>query len=149
MVIAVSHTYGQNVAQAGTTIAAPRQRVWDALVAADSLARFTPAIEVRADWRPGGALSWKAPLEGRTYAVEGRVVRVEAPHLLEYEYGNPIIHARHRVTIELTEDGAGTRVAVAEDGHRKEVDLLHGVGAWRLVLANLKYQLESEAGRAR
>lgn len=117
--------------------------MWDALVAHDSLARFTPAIEVRANWRAAGALAWKAPLEGRTYEVEGSVLRVEPARLLEYEYGNPIIHARHRVTIELSDDGPGSRVAVSEDGHRKDVDLLHGVGAWRLVLANLKYQLES------
>lgn len=120
--------------------------MWDALVASDSLARITPAIDVRADWRPGGALSWKAPLEGRTYHVDGIVLRVEAPRVLEYEYANPIIHVRHRVTIELSDDGLGTNVAVSEDGHRKEVDLRHGVGAWRLVLANLKYQLESATG---
>jgi uncharacterized protein YndB with AHSA1/START domain len=131
------------VARASTTIGRPRVAVWDALVAHDSLARFTPAIDVRADWRAGGALSWKAPLEGRTYDIEGGVLRVEPSRLLEYEYGNPIIHARHRVTIELSDEGAGTCVAVSEDGHGKDVDLLHGVGAWRLVLANLKYQLES------
>ena len=136
------------VADASTTIDRPRSAVWAALVAPGSLARFTPAVDVRADWRPGGALSWRAPLEGRTYEVDGTVLRVDAPRLLEYEYANPIIHARHRVTIELSDDGAGTRVAVSEDGHRKEVDLRHGVGAWRLVLANLKYQVESAPNRA-
>ena len=139
---------GGLVARTATTIDRPRVAVWEALVAPDSLARITPAIDVRTEWRPGATLSWKAPLEGRTYEVDGSVVRVEAPRLLEYEYANPIIHVRHRVTIELSDDGAGTRVAVSEDGHRKEVDLLHGVGAWRLVLANLKYQLESASNRA-
>ena len=138
----------ETVARVAIAIDARRQTVWDALVAADSLERFTPAIELRADWRPGGALSWKAPLEGRTYGVDGLVLRVEAPRLLEYEYANPIIHARHRVTIELSDDGAGTRIDVSEDGHRKEVDLLHAIGAWRLVLANLKYQLDSATTRA-
>jgi len=143
----VSAAHSDSVARVGTSIAAPRQRVWEALVAPDSLARFAPATDVRADWRPGGALSWRAPLEGRTYEVDGAVLRVDAPRLLEYEYTNPIIHARHRIMIELTDDGAGTCITVSEDGHRKEVDLLHGVGAWRLVLANLKYQLESPPTR--
>ena len=125
------------------TVHAPRGAVWEQLVAADSLERFTPAVEVRADWRPGGALSWKAPLEGRTYAVAGVVLQVEERRLLEYEYDNPIIKARHRVTIELSDEGDSTLVAVAESGHRKDVDLLHGIGAWRLVLANLKHQVES------
>lgn len=142
----MSSSQREKVARASITIASARQTVWTALVAPDSLSRFTPAIDVHADWRPDGALSWKAPLEGRTYEVDGTVLRVDAPRLLEYEYANPIIHARHRVTIELSDDGSGTRVAVSEDGHRRDVDLLHGVGAWRLVLANLKYQLESNSG---
>src|SRR5687767_6122287 len=54
----------------------------------------------------------------------------------------PLIRTTHRVTIALRDDGAGTRVSVEEDGHRKEVDLAHGEGAWRLVLANPKAVVE-------
>jgi len=118
------------------------------LVAHASLAGFIPAAETSVDWREGGSLAWRTTLEGRTYDVEGRVIRVEPERRLAFEYANPLIKTRHRVIIELSDDGAGTRVSVSEDGHRKDIDLAHGEGSWRLVLANLKAIVEGRTDRA-
>jgi uncharacterized protein YndB with AHSA1/START domain len=133
------------VARATTVIEAPREKIWNALVAPDAFTRLMPATEVHADWRAGGPISWRATLERRSYDVPGRVLRVDPGDVLAYEYENPLIRRTHRVTIELRDHGTGTRVSVTEDGHRKERDLAHGEGAWRLVLANLRALVEREA----
>jgi len=56
------------------------------LVAHASLAGFIPAAETSVDWREGGSLAWRTTLEGRTYDVEGRVIRVEPERRLAFEY---------------------------------------------------------------
>ena len=48
----------------------------------------------------------------------------------------------------MDDDGVGTRVSLSEDGRRKNVDLAHGEGSWRLVLANLKAIVEGRTDRA-
>ena len=133
------------VARVSRVVAAPRDRVWAVVV--DPL-RYLPATSFRADWREGGSMHWSSVLEGRRLEVDGVILRLEAPRVLEYRYTNPLSKAVHAVAIELSDDGAGTRIAVTEDGHATAPELAHGEGAWRLMLSNMEAQLGPAASGA-
>ena len=83
--------------------------------------------EVISGWRLGEPFVWTFELAGRPSRVDGFVRRVEEQRLLEYEYADPhsrtVLHVEniHRVTIELTDEQGGTRVAVVQDGNMSKV----------------------------
>jgi uncharacterized protein YndB with AHSA1/START domain len=137
------------VAQASMTINASREKVWDALVDPETMKRYMPLTNVVAEWREGGPIVWKAELEGRSLEVRGTVLRIEPEGRLEYSHSRPIFRASaavppqdHRVTIELTDEGAWTRISVTEQGNTFERERAHSEGGWRLALANMKALLE-------
>jgi uncharacterized protein YndB with AHSA1/START domain len=137
------------VAHVAASINASRAKVWDALVDPEKMKRYMPVASVVSDWRENGAIVWEGELEGRSFEVKGTVLRLEPERLLEYSHSLPIFRASgavsredHRVTIELFEDGAQTRLSVTEQGNRTERELAHTEGGWRLALANMKAFLE-------
>jgi uncharacterized protein YndB with AHSA1/START domain len=137
------------VAQASMTINASREKVWDALVDPETMKRYMPLTSVVAEWREGGPIVWKAELEGRSLEIRGTVLRIEPERRLEYSHSRPIFRIGgapppqdHRVTIELTDEGADTHVSVTEQGNRFERERAHSAGGWRLALANMKALLE-------
>jgi len=79
-----------------------------------------PALDIRSDWRPGAPITWTADLLGRRHDVKGEVVRADAEATLEYRYTNPLNRVDHVVSIELADDGPGTRVSVTEQGSRND-----------------------------
>jgi uncharacterized protein YndB with AHSA1/START domain len=70
--------------------------------------------------------------------------------LLEFDQSRPIFRASqavrpsdyHRVTIELSYDGAQTHLTLIEQGNTTDVELAHSQGGWQLALGNLKALLE-------
>lgn len=84
--------------------------------------------------------------------MRGKVLRREPEHLLEYERSRPIFRASkaaqapvsyHRVTVELSDEGAKTHLTVTEDGSTTERERAHSEGGWRLALGNLKAHVEN------
>ena len=132
------------VARVELAIDAQRERVWAGIT---DLARYMPIDDVVADWRPGGRIRWTAVLLGRKRVeVDGDVETVDAEHFLVFRWRDPLLKVTHRVLILLELDGARTRLILTEDGHATEKELAHAEGGWRLMLSNLKFQLEERAG---
>jgi uncharacterized protein YndB with AHSA1/START domain len=130
-------------ATAATSVAAPPRRVWHALLDPTFVPRFIPVRSVATDWHVGSPIVWTSDFtHGRPRDVVGTVVRVEPERVLAYDYVNPFTKSTLSVTIELSREGDGTHIAVAETGHRTEVERAHGEGGWRLALANLRAALE-------
>jgi hypothetical protein len=48
----------------------------------------------------------------------------------------------HRVTIELSGEGAQTHLSLTERGNTTERELAHSEGGWRMALGNMKALLE-------
>ncbi|AKT40286.1 SRPBCC family protein [Chondromyces crocatus] len=136
------------VARAAVLIDAPRQAVWDALMQPDSITKILPVTEVISGFRLGEPFVWVFELAGEPSRVEGLVHRVEEGRLLAYEYTDP--HSRdvlqrediHHVTIELSDEGAGTRATVIQDGNVSPAAQAHAEGGWRLSLNHLKGLIE-------
>ena len=122
--------------------------VWITLLAPATILRIFPVDRVLSPWRVGEPFSWEFDLNGQRSLVEGRVHRLEPPHLLAYEYVDP--HARdvlgvtsvHQVRVELRAESAGTRVLVTEDSHVSVAAHAHAEGGYRLALHNLKALVE-------
>ena len=107
-----------------------------------------PVTEVISEWRAGGPFVWRFEMQGASYEVTGTVLRFDVDRLLEYDYLDPLSvkpdrENRHRVTIELTDEGTATRVSVRQDNNLTKAALAHAEGGWRLALNNLKALVES------
>ncbi|NUP11864.1 MAG: SRPBCC domain-containing protein [Polyangiaceae bacterium] len=136
------------VARASVVIAASRAVVWGVLMSPETIPLIMPVTAVIAPWQPGQRFVWAFKLGPRESRVEGVVHRVEDERLLEYEYQDP--HSRdvlgiqnaHRVTLELFDDGDGTRLDVVQDANVSKAAQAHAEGGWRLALNNLKGLVE-------
>ena len=134
-----------HLAHAVVVVAAPAAAVWAVLVHPDTPKRILPVTEVLAPWHPGGPFAWTFDLLGKPSRVDGTVRRFEAPHLLAYDYGDPLHRdVVHEVTIALTAEGAGTRIAVTQTGNVSPLAQRHAEGGWRLALAHLKGLVEND-----
>jgi len=125
--------------------------VWDALVNPETIKQYMPVTDVVSEWREGGAILWKSEFQGKPFEVTGTVLRVEPGRLLEYDHSRPIFRPAgasrapvtyQRVTIELSHEGAQTRLSVTERDNTTERELAHSEGGWRLAFGNLKALLE-------
>ena len=135
-----------HLAHAAVVVAAPPAAVWAVLLHPHTPKRILPVSEVLAPWRPGAPFAWTFDLLGKPSRVDGTVLRFEAPYLLVYDYGDP--HAPHRdvvheVTVALTAEGTGTRIAVTQTGNVSPLAQRHAEGGWRLALAHLKGLVEN------
>ena len=70
-------------------IAAPIEKVWDGFVSKDANQKIFMGADFEVDLKPGGSMTWSGPgADGKpTRYVTGRVVKVDAPRLLEYDFG--------------------------------------------------------------
>ena len=138
------------VARVSLTMNASRARVWDALVDPEKIKQYILASEVVSEWREGSPIVWKSEFHGKPFVIRGTVLRVESERLLEFEQSRPIFRASqavrtsdyHRVTIELSDEGAGTHLSLTERGSTTQRELAHSEGGWKLALGNMKALLE-------
>lgn len=136
------------VSRASVSIDAPRKLVWATLMRRDTVLAILPVTEVILGFRVGEPFLWAFELGGRRSHIEGFVHRIDDPRRLEYEYGDPhtrdVLHSEnvHHVTIDLVEQGGGTRVTVVQDGNLTAAAQAHAEGGWRLALNNLKHLVE-------
>jgi uncharacterized protein YndB with AHSA1/START domain len=135
------------LAHASVIVSAPRHQVWGTLVHPETVRHIMPVTEVISEWRAGSPFVWRFEMQGASYEVTGMVLRFDVGRLLEYDYLDPLdvkhrADNRHRVTIELTDEGAATRVSVVQDNNATKAALAHAEGGWRLALNNLKALVE-------
>jgi uncharacterized protein YndB with AHSA1/START domain len=136
------------MARASAEIAAPADKVWEALTQPDLIRQYMFGTDVVSDWRVGGSITWKGEWQGRAYEDKGTILRIEKMRLLEYSHFSPLSGAPdapenyHTVTIELKSEGLRTIVALRQDGNPTEEARAHSEKNWRMMLAGLKALLE-------
>jgi uncharacterized protein YndB with AHSA1/START domain len=130
-------------------IAAPAERVWDALVDSD-LTRKYWGHENRSDWKPGSR--WEHVRNGPDGQVDiaGKVIEIDPPHRLVTSWASPANlddpAKVSRVTYEITPLGEEAKLVVTHsDLH--DPGMRAGVSSgWPMVLSSLKTFLETGDG---
>lgn len=136
------------LARVETTIDAPADEVWQALVTPATIERYMFGARVASDWKEGSPITWKGEWQGKPYEDRGTVRRVEPGRLLEYSHYSPLSgpdtpENHHTVRIELREEGGRTRVALTQDNNASDEAREHSEQNWRTMLDGMKKVVES------
>jgi uncharacterized protein YndB with AHSA1/START domain len=127
-------------------IAAPIEKVWDGFVSKEVNEIIFMGARFDVDLNPGGSMTWSGPgKDGKpTRYVTGRVTRVDAPRLFEYDFGMGMGDKMSHVKIELTPESEAVKVVVTNDGWTDD-DSAYGQNAdgWPRILSRLKTLLET------
>jgi uncharacterized protein YndB with AHSA1/START domain len=140
--------------------AAPRERVYAALIDRDAVASWKVPSAMRAEvheWNPteGGAirvsLTYDAPdrtgkTQGRTDTYHGRFVRLVPDELVveadEFETDDPALQGEMLITITLSDADGGTELTAVHEGLPDGVAAADNELGWRESLARLAALLE-------
>jgi uncharacterized protein YndB with AHSA1/START domain len=101
---------------------APPDRVWQALVDPDLVARYMHGTSVETSWQVGDPIVWRGEWQGKPYEDKGEVLAFEPPRRLSVTHWSPLTGEPdepanyHHVTYEV--DGLGD--------DRSRLTLTHG-----------------------
>ena len=127
-------------------IAAPIDKVWDGFVCKEANRAIFLGAEFEVQLIPGGSMTWSGPgKDGKLMRyVTGRIIKVDAPKLLEYEFGMGMGDTMSHVRVELTPESDAVRVVVTNDGWTED-DPAYAQNAdgWPRILSRLKTLLET------
>jgi uncharacterized protein YndB with AHSA1/START domain len=123
-------------------------RVWDALTRPELVKQYLFGTDMTAEWRVGGALTYRGQWEGRSYEDRGTVLAFEPTKLLKTTHFSPLSGLEdkpenyHTVVYELSETGGRTRLTVTQDNNPTRESAAHSEQNWGVVLEGLKKMLE-------
>lgn len=127
-------------------IAAPIEKVWDGFVSKEANRQIFMGAEFDVELKPDGPMTWSGPgKDGKpTRYVTGRVLRADAPRLLEYEFGMGMGDKLSHVKVELTPESEAVKVTVVND-HWADDDPAYSQNedGWPRILSRLKTLLET------
>ena len=138
-------------AVASTTINAPAEVVWDALLNPDAIRQFMFGATVSSDWHEGHSITWSGTFQGKRYEDKGTILRVKPLRLLQYTHFSTLSGKAdrpenyHVVTVELTaRDHHDTDVTITQERNDSREAKAHAEKNWASMLASLKKLLDSE-----
>ncbi|QGN58356.1 SRPBCC domain-containing protein [Nostocoides sp. HKS02] len=137
-----------HVATASVDIAAPPERVWEAMTDPEQVAQYMMGSLVDSDYQVGSPITWSGEWEGKAYQDKGEVLEVEPGHVLEVTHyspmtGDDVPENYHRVRYELTAAGEATSVRLTQDGCDTPEQAEQFSQSWQGMLDGLKNVAES------
>ena len=136
------------VANATTSIHAPQNKVWDALVTPDAIKHYMFGANVESDWQEGSAITWKGEMNGKKCEDKGEIVKIEPDQVLRYTHYSPLsgkpdkAENYHTVSISLAGNGADTHVSLSQDNNADEKSRNESEKNWGAMLDGLKKYVE-------
>ena len=136
------------IAEVATTIDAPREKVWDALVNPLVIKQYMFGTEVESAWEVGSPIVWKGEWQGKPYEDKGVILQLETARRIQYSHFSPLSghpdvpENYHTVTVELSDDGALTLVELSQDNNSNEEAREQSRTNWKQMLGALKHHLE-------
>jgi uncharacterized protein YndB with AHSA1/START domain len=139
------------VARVSTSINAPKEKVWEALVTPKIIKQYMFGTNVTSNFKVGNKITWKGEWEGKTYEDKGEIREVQPYRMLQFTHFSPTTGEKdipenyHLVTIDLTEEKgtAGvTNVTLTQDNNPTEKSREHSEKNWKMMLDGLKKVLE-------
>lgn len=138
------------------SIAAPVEKVWDALLNPEQTKKYMFGCETVSDWQTGSSLDWKGQYEGQEMTfVTGKIVGIQPGSFLEYTTIDPnsgiddtsenYLH----VTYKLSTDGGNTILQVTQgdystvaEGERRYQEAYNDGEGWNPILVEIKKLVE-------
>jgi uncharacterized protein YndB with AHSA1/START domain len=136
-------------ATAQVEIKAPSERVWQALTDPAEIAGYMQGSKVETDWQVGSEITWNGEYDGRPYQDKGEVLTYDEPSVLSVTHYSPLMGADdvpenyHTLVYTLTGQGAGTHLALTQDGCTDEAQAEQFSQNWQGMLDGLKAQVEA------
>ncbi len=141
--------------KAHTTINAPIEKVWNALVNPDMTPKYMFGCRVVTDWQPGSRVDWVGTHEGKDVTfVTGECIVFEPNSKLVYSVIDPFASypktpENHLiVTMTLTEENGQTHLSASQGDYTTVADgekrYGHGPDVWSTLLKAIKELLEKE-----
>ncbi len=136
------------IARAAITIEAPVAKVWDALTNPAVIKQYMFGTDVVSDWREGAPIVWKGEWQGKSYEDKGVILKMQPERVIRYSHFSPLSgqpdrpENYHTVTVELSGEGAGTRVSLTQDHNASEEERDHSAQNWEMMLQGMKRLLE-------
>ncbi len=127
-------------------IAAPIEKVWDGFISKEANQKIFMGADFEVDLQPGGLMAWTGPgKDGKPVRyVTGKVLRVEAPKLLEYRFGMGDGAVMSHVKLELTPETEAVKVVVTNDEWAdNDPAYAQNADGWPRILSRLKTLLET------
>jgi uncharacterized protein YndB with AHSA1/START domain len=131
---------------------APAERVWQALVEPQLVARYMHDTTLVTDWRVGGPIAWRGTWDGRDYEDTGEVLAFEPPRRLAVTHWSPLTGEpdtpanHHHVTYEiepLDDDRSRLTLTHGNSPSQEAADAMIENG-WRPMLQSLKEVAEDD-----
>ncbi|MBT2584286.1 SRPBCC domain-containing protein [Arthrobacter sp. ISL-95] len=136
-------------AVASTSVAAPPEKVWEALTDPTLIQQYFLGTNVTTTWRVGDPITYSGEYDGKPYQDRGVILAFDPPKLLKTTHYSPasglpdVPENYHTVAYNVTEESEGTTVTIRQGNNSSEREVEQSTGMWELVLQNLKEFLES------
>ncbi len=136
------------VSKASITINVSAAEVWEALVNPKMIKQYMFGTDVFSDWKEGSPILWKGEYRGKKYEDNGVILKLEPQRTLQYSHfsplsGNPDTPDNyHTVTMQLSEQGANTKLSLFQDNTPTEQSREYTAKKWQGMLETLKKMLE-------
>jgi len=140
-VITMMASMGSNPVSLSIAIEAPVARVWDALTRPELVRQYLFGTEMTADWRVGGAITYRGEWKGAAYEDKGTVIIWEPQRLMVTNHYSPP-DQNHTVSWKLSASDRGTTLTLTQDNNPTPESAEHAGKNWDAVLAGLKRLLE-------
>ena len=122
------------------------EKVWEGFVGREANRTIFGGAELEGEFKAGGSIAWVGPgADGKPTAyVRGKVLRVEAPKILQYTFAMGQNSNESRVTLELVPESEATQVIVTHDEWAADDPTYAACGdGWPRILSRLKTLIET------
>jgi uncharacterized protein YndB with AHSA1/START domain len=136
------------IARCAISIAAAPEKIWSALVTPAAIKQYMFGTTVTSDWKEGSTITWKGEWQGRKYEDKGKILQFKPGRALQYTHFSPLSglpdrpENYHTVTVQLSPEERGTRVALTQDNNPTEEARAHSEKNWATMLEGLKKFVE-------
>ena len=125
-------------------IAAPPERVWEALTTPDQISQWFFGVDTESDWKVGSSIVHRGEYQGRPYEDTGEILELDPPKRFVHTHWSPMSGVpdtpenRQRVTWSLEPTQNGTTLTVDEDNLPSDQAKAISDQSWPQVLKNLR-----------
>jgi uncharacterized protein YndB with AHSA1/START domain len=136
------------IARSSIAIAAPAEKVWNALVTPATIKQYMFGTTVTSDWKVGSPITWKGEWQGKAYEDKGVIRQFQPGRALQYTHFSPLAglpdkpENYHTVTVQLSPEGNQTQVSLTQDNNSTEEARSHSEQNWAMMLDGLKKVVE-------